>query len=134
MCFLFFSAFDMESAAANRRPSGMSTKKQHHTLYGLDQSSQPPRNSPLLFAQADTAPGCIRCPACRPLNSDVRPKLCLQSRNVDFILGAVGSLRGSRTGSEMNSCHGGDEPPGPLEGTRRASRKLSGSQDFCFQS
>ena len=52
----------------------MSTKKQHHTLYGLDQSSQPPRNSPLLFAQADTAPGCIRCPACRPLNSDVRPK------------------------------------------------------------
>lgn len=34
----------------------------------------PPRNSPLLLSQVGTIPGCIHCPACLPLNSDIRPK------------------------------------------------------------
>lgn len=99
---------------------------------GPEFPASPQFTSPLLPGRH--RPGCIHCSACRPLNSWRQTQTCLQSRNVDFILGAVGSLRGSGTGSEMNSCHGGDEPPGPLEGTRRASRKLSGNQDFCFQS
>ena len=39
---------------------------------------------------------------------------------MDFILGC---LRGLGVGSEMNSCHGGDESPGPLEGTRGAEQE-----------
>lgn len=52
----------------------MSTKKQHQTLYGLDQSSQPPRNSPLLFSQADTAPAASTVLLVVHSTLDVRPK------------------------------------------------------------
>lgn len=57
---------------------------------------------------------------------------CLRSRNVDFILGVVGCLRGSGTGSEMNSCRGGDEPPGPLEGTGRAEQEAERQSGLLF--
>ena len=51
---------------------------------------------------------------------------------MDFILGVVGCLRGSGTGSEMNSCRGGDEPPGPLEGTGRAEQEAERQSGLLF--
>lgn len=112
----------------------MSTKKQHQpftawtrvpSLPAIHLSSSSPRQTPPRLHPLFCLLSSTQLLTSDPNVSPVKEWILFWS--------AVGSLR-LRTGSEMNSCHGGDEPPGPLEGTRRASRKLSGNQDFCFQS
>lgn len=123
MCFPFSSTFGMESAAANRRPQEQ-TPRSSATAFPLGPKL---RTLPVVHSPRQTPPRLHPLSARLPLKLTSEPDTQglakskrLRSRNVDLTLGC---LRGLEAGSEMNGCHGGDEPPGPLQGARGAGQE-----------